>query len=130
MNTNKIVLSVVSVSVKCIIIFLVVFFVFQGGRRAYQFGKAVFLDKAMTTEENSREVTVTISEGDSKMDVGNMLERIGLIENAKVFYVQTLLSEEGQNLKPGKYKLNTSMTSEDIMSAIALQNNEKEEAGE
>lgn len=130
MNTNKVVLSVVSISIRLIIIFLVVFFVFQGGRRAYQFGKAVFVEKAVATEENSREVTVTISQGDSKMDIGNMLERIGLIENAKVFYVQALLSENGHNLKPGKYKLNTSMTSEDIMSAIASQSNEKEKAGE
>ena len=121
MDVNKVVVSVVTTVLKILVVIMILFLVFQGGRRAYQFGRAIYLDEAITTPENARGITVTVSEGDLAMDIGNMLERKGLIKSAKVFYVQALLCEDGNHLKAGSYQLNTAMNAEEIMHIMASQ---------
>ena len=102
-------------------------FVIKGATKAYMFGYAVFMDEAVDTEENAREVTVTISEGDSALDIGEMLERRGLVNNAYVFFVQSYCYEAGRNLKPGSYDLNTGMNAKEMMEAIVSQSSESVE---
>lgn len=130
MNINKVVISVVTFTLKCLAVFLIAFCLIQGGRKAYSFGYTVFVDEAMASKENAREVTVTITEGQSALEIGKMLQRIGLVRDANVFFVQTLLSEDGQNLKAGKYDLNTGMTADDIMETIASTDENTTAAGE
>lgn len=100
----------------------------KGSTKAYSFGYAVFMDEAMDTEENAREVTVTISDGDSVLDIGKMLERRGLINSAYVFVVQSYCYEDGRNLKPGNYDLTTDMNAKEMMNAIVSQNLESKSA--
>lgn len=128
MNVNKVVLSVVSIAVRCIAIIIVVFLLVHGGRKAYNFGEAVFADRALTSEENARTITVTIPDGASAGDIGDILERKNLIKDSTVFYVQSLCLEEGRKMKGGRYELNTSMTAEEMMEVIAA--DEKENSGE
>lgn len=119
MNVNKVVLTVVSVAVRCIAVIVIVFLLVYGGKKAYNFGRAVFLDEPMTSEENAREITVTIPDGASAREIGDILERKSLIRDSFVFYVQTLCVEDGKKLKGGRYDLNTGMSGEEMIEAIA-----------
>ena len=47
--------------------------------------------------------------------------------DAKVFYVQLILSEHKDDWKPGIYDLNTSMHSEEIIATLAGISEEEEE---
>lgn len=105
---------------------VVTVFVIKGATKAYSFGYDVFMDEAVDTEENAREVTVTISEGESVLDIGKMLERRGLINNAYVFFVQSYCYENGRHLKPGSYNLTTGMNAQTIMSTIVSQSSQSE----
>ena len=129
MNVNKVIISVVSIAVKCIVGIAVVFLLVQGGKSAYAFGRAIFLDEPMSSEENAREITVTIPDGASARDIADILKRKNLIRDANVFYVQTFCVEEGKTLKGGRYDLNTGMTAQEMIEMIGAETSE-EDSGE
>ena len=54
------------------------------------------------------------------MDIGQILEDKGLIRDAKLFYIQNLLSHYKDKLQPGTYVLNTSMTMEEMMEIMSV----------
>ena len=129
MNVNKVIINVVSIAIRCFVLMVVAFLLVQGGKRAYAFGRAVFEDAPMTGEDNAREITVTIPDGASAKEIGEILERKNLIRDSLVFYAQSFCVEEGKKLKGGRYDLNTSMTAEQMMEAMAATDT-KETGGE
>lgn len=84
-------------------------------QRAYSFGYSVFHTNPMTGSPG-REVAVTISEGMSAKDVGDLLEDKGLIRDGRVFAVQAKIY--GYQLYPGTYVLNTSQTMQEMAEQI------------
>ena len=92
--------------------------IFWGGKTAYQFGYNVF-DQQAISPGAGQEVTVVIQEGSSVYDIGRILESKGLIEDAKVFYVQEKLSKYRGKLNAGTYLLSTAYTPTRIMGILA-----------
>lgn len=92
--------------------------IFWIGKTTYQFGYNVFNQQAMSPGAG-QEVTVVIQEGSSVYDIGKTLESKGLIEDAKVFYIQEKLSNYKGQLKPGTYLLSTAYTPTRIMGILA-----------
>ena len=92
------------------------------GKTAYDFGYNIFYQQPMDSEEEGRDVTVAVEEGDSVYQIGRTLESRGLIQDAKVFVVQEKLSNYSGKLQPGTYILNTSMTPDEIMEIMAKEN--------
>lgn len=122
MGANNMAVKILKKSIVCVVYVAIIILLIQGGKKAYTFGKAVFLDEAMTSEEEARDVTVTIEQGDSALDIGKMLERRGLIKDAYVFWAQSYCYEAGRKMKPGSYDLTTGMNAKEMMSAIVSQN--------
>lgn len=50
-----------------------------------------------------------------------MLEKKGLIRDALLFRIQEMLSAYKDELLPGTYELNTSMTTEEMMEIMSMQ---------
>ncbi len=92
--------------------------IFWGGKTAYQFGYNVF-DQQAISPGAGQEVTVVIQEGSSVYDIGRILESKGLIEDAKVFYVQEKLSNYRGKLNAGTYLLSTAYPPTSIMGILA-----------
>ena len=92
--------------------------IFWGGKTAYQFGYHVFNQQAMSPGAG-QEVTVVIQEGSTVYEIGKTLESKGLIEDAKVFYVQEKLSNYRGKLNAGTYLLSTAYTPTRIMGILA-----------
>lgn len=101
---------------------IVVAVVIYIGKTAYDFGYNIFYQQPMDSEEEGRDVTVAVEEGDSVYQIGRTLESRGLIQDAKVFVVQEKLSNYSGKLQPGTYILNTSMTPDEIMEILAKEN--------
>ena len=59
---------------------------------AYEFGYRVFAEPAMS-EEPGITISVSITEDMDTMAVGKLLESKGLIRDARLFYVQEIVSE-------------------------------------
>ena len=126
MNTKNIVLAVLSTVAKVAVIVFVVVFIYRIAGRAYDFGYAIFEDKPMSSG-TGREVTVSVTEGKTAKDIGEILESKGLVEDATIFWLQNILSSHKDELKPGMYTLNTSMTPTEIMAAMSATEETDEE---
>lgn len=123
MEFKQVIGAVVSTVIRLTIAIAVVYFVYNIGMKSYDFGYRVFADVAVEITPG-RDKTVTIVEGKSVMETGEILQEAGLIEDARVFFVQELLSEYHGELKPGVYTLNTSMTGTEIMEAMSTDSEE------
>ena len=118
MNVKSIALGFMGFIVRASILAVLILVVARVGKAAYDFGFRIFTEEAMSPEPG-RDVAVTIVAGDSTMDVGKMLEEKGLIRDYKLFYVQKKCSVYDDDIKPGFYTLNTSMTADDMFAIIA-----------
>ncbi|MDO4338637.1 MAG: solute-binding protein [Eubacteriales bacterium] len=96
----------------------VVVLIFWIGKSTYQFGYDVFNQQPMNPGEG-QEVTVVIKQDTSVYGIAKILENKGLIEDAKVFYVQEKISNYRGKLRPGTYLLSTAYTPARIMAILA-----------
>ena len=118
MNIKNLALGFMGFIVRAAILAIIILVIYRTGQAAYEFGFRIFTEEAMSPAPG-RDVAVTIVQGDSTMDVGKMLEEKGLIRDYKLFYVQKKCSVYDDDIKPGFYTLNTSMTAEDMFAIIA-----------
>lgn len=129
MKAGYLIASAVEMIVKVVILAAVVLFVFRGATQAYQFGYKVFADEPMSIS-GGRTITIGISEEMSINDIARMLEEKGLIEDAKLFIVQELLSAYHGEIVPGIYDLSTAMTAQEMLAIMAAPAEEEDESGE
>ena len=113
MNLNKVVFRFVSISFSILVILLVLIGFVKIGTYCYDFGYRVFTE-APVDAEPGRDVIVQISD-----DMSKELKEKGLVENAKLFFVQLKVSAYSGRLHSGVYTLNTSMTARDMMVLMA-----------
>ena len=111
MNLNKVVFRFVSISFSILVILLVLIGFVKIGTYCYDFGYRVFTE-APVDAEPGRDVIVQISDDMSDMDIAKELKEKGLVENAKLFFVQLKVSAYSGRLHSGVYTLNTSMAAE------------------
>lgn len=126
MNTRQIVTAVFGTVLKVVFAIVVIVLVYRAAVVAYDYGYRVFQEPPVS-ESPGMDVVVEITVGKSPLQIGQILETKGLIKDAKLFYIQNLLSRYKDKLQPGVYTLNTSMTMEEMMGVMAV---EKEETGE
>ena len=120
MNLNKVVFRFVSISFSILVILLVLIGFVKIGTYCYEFGYRVFTE-APVDAEPGRDVMVQISSHMSDMDIAKELKEKGLVEDAKLFYVQLKVSAYSGKLHDGVYTLNTSMTARDMMVVMAAE---------
>lgn len=122
-------LAIVGTIFRLIVAVYVVYFLYNVAIGSYNFGYRVFADVAMEVSPG-KDVGISIVEGKSVMEIGEILEEEGLVKDAKIFFVQELLSEHHGNLQPGVYVLNTSMNTEEILTVMAKSEEESEDDSE
>lgn len=118
MEGRKLAKTIVMVSMKTLVLVLILVCLYFAGKTAYDFGVNIFDEKSMETGEG-HEVSVTIPEGSSAMDIAKILESNNLVESATLFYTQARLSDYYNGFVAGTYTLSTSMTPTEIMEIIA-----------
>lgn len=113
-STNKIVFRFVSTSFSVLILLVVFIGVFKATTYCYDFGYRIFTEKPVSADPG-RDVVVQISASDSAFEIGNMLEEKGLVRDSLLYTAQYYLSAYVDDLLPGTYTLNTSMTAKEMM---------------
>lgn len=111
--------------ISVLLMVLAAFVIIWLGRRAYVFGYRIFNETAME-EEPGKDIEVVIPEDASALEVGRILKKAGLIEDAWVFVVQEKLSAYHDDIKAGNYTLNTSQTPTQLLAAISPQEEDDE----
>ena len=104
MNLNKVVFRFVSISFSILVILLVLIGFVKIGTYCYDFGYRVFTE-APVDAEPGRDVIVQISDDMSDMDIAKELKEKGLVEDAKLFFVQLKVSAYSGKLHSGVYTL-------------------------
>lgn len=120
MNSKEVVVSVFSTVFKIVLAIIVVMLVYKWTLTAYEYGQRVFNEPPVTTG-SGRTLQVEIREGMGAKEIGEILEKKGLIRDAGLFFIQERLSEYKDKFKPGTYELNTSMTTEEMMQIMSMQ---------
>ena len=120
MNSKEVVISVFSTVFKIVLAIIIVMLVYKWSLLAYDYGQRVFNEPPMSAG-SGRTVTIVVSEGDSAKEIGEKLEKNGLIRDAMLFRIQEMLSAYKDEMQPGTYELNTSMTTEEMMEIMAMQ---------
>ncbi|MCR4750098.1 MAG: hypothetical protein K5877_09945 [Lachnospiraceae bacterium] len=126
-NIKELIGSIFSTAIKIVIGFIVVMFIRKYAILAYNYGYRVFTEPPVTLSGDGTNISVSIGEEHSALEVGKMLESKGLIRDGKLFLLQELVSENHGKIQPGKYDLNTTMTAEEMINVMAGIEEENEE---
>lgn len=129
MKPSNVIISVVGAVVRVALIVLAVYVVYRGALLCYDYGYRIFTEPAVSSGEG-RTVTVAVTEDMSASDLGHLLENKGLIRDSRLFVLQYYLSEYLKDVKPGIFELNTSMTVEEMMEVMSLDEDDDEASGE
>ena len=129
-SIGSLVRTVINISLNVLVIAILVMLTSKYAGKAYEFGKAVFEEKAVTTVEKAKTVAVTIPKGSSNKTVSEILEKAGVIEDKNVFLIQLMLSDYKDCVKPGTYSLSTSYTPTQIMEIIGSQADSEDDGKE
>ena len=104
-----------------IIVCIIVVMIFLG-KQAYSIGRAVFDDKPIDSGAG-RAVEVVITEEMSVMEIGELLNKKGLLdEKPIVFWIQEFISDNHNQIMPGTYRLTTAMNVEEMLAVMAQRN--------
>ena len=125
MNSKEMVLSIFSTVFKIVLAVIIMMMVYKWSLLAYEYGTRVFNEPPMSAGEG-RVITVVIEEGASAAEIGHILEKKGLIRDARLFRVQEMLSAYKDKLQSGTFELKTSMTTDEIMRIIASESRDGE----
>ncbi len=120
MDIKSLIAIVMETIIKVVILAVVVTFVIRGASSAYDFGYRVFADQPVSVS-GGHTITVGVEEGMSVKDIGEMLEERGLIEDARLFLVQELLSAYHGEIRPGIYDLSTNMTAAQMLEIMSAE---------
>ena len=113
-SANKLVFRFVSISFSVLILLVIFIGVFKASAFCYDFGYRIFTEKPMESAPG-RDVVVQIVTDDSAFDIGKMLEQKGLVRDSSLYVAQYYLSAYVNDLLPGTYTLNTSMTTKEML---------------
>lgn len=86
-------------------------------KSAFSFGYDVFHQEPMSSGIG-QDVTVEIPIGASALEIGEILEENGLVKDSKLFFLQEFLSNYHGKLQSGVFVLNTSQTTEEILTVL------------
>ncbi len=126
MSANKVVFRFVNISFTILVLLLVFIGVFKASAFCYEFGYRIFTEAPMA-EAPGKDVIIRIEEGDSAFDISRKLEDYGLVSDSLLFTAQYYLSAYVNDLNPGTYTLNTSMTAKEMMLVMSAETEDTEE---
>ncbi|MCI8991261.1 MAG: endolytic transglycosylase MltG [Eubacterium sp.] len=127
MKARKLVSRIVGLSVGILVMVLVIFGIYYLAQKAYSFGYRVYTEEPIEKEPGT-DVLVEVTKGMDGRQIGELLLKKGLIRDAGLFAVQLKLSAYADDIKPGTYLLNTSMTAEEMCGNMASGQEEEEES--
>ncbi len=117
MNLKDVIFAIFETAFKLAVAVVVVVAIYRGANLAFDYGYRIFEEPPMS--EVGRDVTVTIPEGMSAEEMGELLYQKGLIRDVNLFRLQYMFSEFKEDLNQGKFVLSTSMKVEKMFEVMA-----------
>lgn len=96
-------------------------------KESYTLGYRIFAEEAVSSKEDAKTVTVSITDTMSNKEIAELMERKGLVNDAILFYIQLSISDFKDSVVPGIYSLSTDMTYDEILETIGNETDSEEE---
>ncbi|MBO5302712.1 MAG: endolytic transglycosylase MltG [Lachnospiraceae bacterium] len=130
LGIGDIILKILGITISVLMVVLVAYALYRGGQYAYDFGYRVFTETPMTSIEESEDKVVQITADMGAKEIGELLEKKGLVRDAELFLIQLKLSAYAKEIKEGTYTLSTSMTAREMMQVMSAEDVESTEMEE
>ncbi|MCR5625741.1 MAG: endolytic transglycosylase MltG [Lachnospiraceae bacterium] len=121
-----VIMTFLGMMVRILLVIVCLYYIYKGAIWAYGFGYRIFTEEPVSSGDGV-EVEITIPDGSSAMDIGEILEERGLIRDKKLFFVQEFLSAYHKKMESGTYTLSTAMTAEEMMAEMTPDTSSEEE---
>lgn len=118
MKSRNMMLSVAVVLLRIVIFAYLVMAIWDLGEASYSYCYRVIAQTAME-KEPGRDVSISYTKDMDIKELALLLEEKGLVEDATIFQLQLKVNKYEDKLENGSYKLNTSMTPEQMMQILA-----------
>lgn len=128
MNVKNLIGTVLDTAIKIIVIVVVVTYTYRYAMQAYEFGYRVFAEKPVSTEGGAKAISISVAEDATVGEIGTVLEEKGMIRDARLFYIQELLSSYHGKINPGIYELRSDMTVREMLAVMSAETAETEES--
>ena len=116
-ENNKVTHLILMISLRTVVNFLMILFLVEGFVQAYHFSYELFYDFAY--QAGSTDVmTVTITDGQSVLEVADTLETFGIIDDKYIFVARAYIGKYNKKIQAGNYSLGPAMTPEEICKKI------------
>lgn len=125
MKPKKLLIQIGTMLLKIAALILAAFVLYKVSGLMYNYGFRIFAEEAVDRKPGI-DVNVAIVEGKSVKEIGKLLEEKGLIKSGSLFVWQVKFSEYADDLKPGQYTLNTSMTPYEMMAVMSAEEEDEE----
>ena len=109
---NRITTAIITISIRLMVLALLILLLYEAVVRDLPLAMR-FLCRS-GRGGSGREITVEIKEGETAKEAAGELKKKGLITNDFAFWFQSIFYDY-QDIYPGIYTLNTSMTSKEIL---------------
>jgi len=126
MNSRSIGLGVLDTLVKVALIIVAIMFISKYASVAYSYGYNIYNQKP-ASQYDTRTVSISITDSMSVMDIAELLENRGLVEDKMLFYLQERFSEYHGLIAPGTYELSPSQTADEMIAIMCASSIESEE---
>lgn len=130
MSAGRVFFKIINISFSIAVMVLIVFGLYRGGTCAYDFGYRVFTEAPVAEEADGKDKLVQITGDMGAKDIGDLLEKKGLIRDSRLFVVQLKLSAYSGEIKEGTYALSTAMTAQEMMQVMSAKEAEDTETEE
>lgn len=130
MNAKQLVGTILDTVIKIAIIAVIVTYTYKYAMQVYEFGYRISAEEPVSSAETARLISISVTEEATVMDIGEVLEEKGMIRDARLFYIQELLSVYHGKLKPGVYELSSDMTAKEMLAVMSAEPAEGEEETE
>ena len=131
MSGRSIGLGLLDTVVKGMLVAFAIIMISKYAALAYNYGYNIY-NQTPVSQYDTRVVLVSVTESMSVMDIAELLENRGLVQDKYLFWLQERFSEYHGMIAPGTYDLSPSQTADEIIGIMCASTIEaqEEEAGQ
>ena len=117
MEVNKLVFKFLGFAFSIMLALIIIYGMVRIGMTSFDFGYRVFTESPME-EAPGTDMIVTVQKGMDVKEIGKLLKEKRLIRDENLFFFQLNLSAYANEIIPGTYTLNTSLTAKEIIDEV------------
>ena len=128
MEVNKLVFKFLGFTFSIMLTLVIIYGMVRVGMTAFDFGYRVFTESPMEQAPGTDMIVTVESNMDAK-EIGKLLKEKKLIRDENLFFFQLNLSAYANDIIPGTYTLNTSLTAKEMMIIMSTEPETEESTG-